>query len=431
MPLAPFCYNLSSYPPPVSSTSKGVFLKKTGILLILIATAGWVSCGGGGGKSKPRLNLTFLAKRAFVTNSSTSNGAGVVSIIDATKDLFGNHAITVSPGANVIATSIPGKVSVVSSKTTAQVAVIDNVLESVKATISLPAATESMAVVPGGNFAFAVVHNTNSIEILDLSNGVLCTTLTTTCRGPITVNATTKLILSGDGKKLLVFSDNPTTADSVYVIDAVAATGITGLGFVPTPLPGFDRAVNAVFASDNVTAYVMNCGPECGGTTAGVRVLNTSTNTLGAVTSTSVPATVGALDGSNLYVAGTVSPGVANGGQVTKLNATTLASVSSANIAPGTHDTMAVQSGKVFVGSRACTLAIPPNQGCLAIFDGTNAVTTGIPGDVTGMQAISSRSVVYVIIGGELQIYDANTSALQSQQLDLIGHPEQVVQVDP
>jgi hypothetical protein len=50
---------------------------------------------------------------------------------------------------------------------------------------------------------------------------------------------------------------------------------------------------------------------------------------------------------------------------------------------------------------------------------------------VTGMQAISNRSVVYVIVGGELRIYDANTSAPQSQQLDIIGHAEQVVQVDP
>jgi len=33
--------------------------------------------------------------------------------------------------------------------------------------------------------------------------------------------------------------------------------------------------------------------------------------------------------------------------------------------------------------------------------------------------------------GGELRIYDANTSALQSQQLDIIGHAEQVVLVDP
>ena len=31
----------------------------------------------------------------------------------------------------------------------------------------------------------------------------------------------------------------------------------------------FDRPVKAVFSADGSTAYVLNCGPECGGTTAG------------------------------------------------------------------------------------------------------------------------------------------------------------------
>jgi hypothetical protein len=418
-------------------------LKKIGILLVLTATAGWVSCGGGG-SSKPTTNQTFLAKRAFITNSSTTNGAAVVSIIDALKDLFGNHAITVAPGTNVIATTIPGKVSVVSSKTTNQVAIIDNTLEAVRATISLPAETESMAVTPDGKFAFAAVHNTNTVEVIDLSNSVLCTTLTTTCRGPITISAPTKVVLSGDGKTLLAFSDNPTAADSVVVIDATQATSTTGITTPIVPVNGFHKAVNGVFASDNVTAYIMNCGEECGGAagTAGVQVLQTTaatnTGTLGSASAT-VPATVAALDSGNLYVAGTApptppgSPVVLNSGRITKLNATTLAPVGSGDVLPpGYHDTIAVQSGKVFVGSKACTVTSGSNQSCLGIFDGTHTVISSVyEGDVTGMQAISGRSVVYVIIGGELRIYDANTSAPQTQQLDIIGHAEQVVQVDP
>jgi len=428
----------------------GVPLKKTGILFVLIAAAGWVSCGGGG-SSTPQRRQTFLPKRAFLTNSSTTNGAGVVSILDVVKDVFGNNVLTVSPGTNVIATTIPGKVSVTASKTTAQVAVIDNNLELVRGFVSLPSETESMAVTPDGRFAFAAVHNTNSIEIIDMAGVKLCTTQTTTCKGPITVNAPTKIVLSGDGKTLLAFSDNPGTADSVYVIDAAAAVSTGGLGVTPIPVAGFHRAVNAVFASDNVTAYVMNCGFECGDGigTEGVQVLNTTaatnTGTLGSA-SASAPATVGVLDGGNLFVAGTkeTGQGAMNGGLVTKLNASTLALGASASIAPGIHDTMTVQAGKVFVGSRNCSLAQPPspplipNQGCLAIWDGNaNLVIAGLsdpfglPGDVTGMQAISNRSVVYVIVGGELQIYDANTSALQSQQLDIVGHAEQVVQVDP
>ena len=416
-------------------------MKKSALLFVLLASASWVSCGGGG-SSKPQLNLTFLAKRAFITNSSTTNNAAVVSIIDAIKDFFGNHAITVAPGTNVIATTIPGKISVVSSRTTFQVAIIDNGLEGVRSTLSLPAETESMAVTPDGGWAFAAVHNTNTIEVMDLSNARLCSNVTTNCKGPIVVNAPTKIVLSGDGKTLLAFSDNSTAADSVYVIDAVAAVSSGGISGPVTPVPGFHKAVSAVFASDNTTAYVMNCGEECGDLagTAGVQVLHTTaatnTGTLGAA-SASIPATVAALDGGNLYVAGTAVQGAMNGGKVTKLNASTLAPIgSSVSIAPGIHDTMTVQAGKVFVGSRSCTLSAPPNQGCLAIWDGNSSpvitgLANGIAVDVTGMQAISGRSVVYVIAGGELLIYDANTSAPQSQQLDIIGHAEQVVQVDP
>jgi len=352
--------------------------------------------------------------------------------------------MTVAPGTNVIATSISGQVSVASSKISNQVAIIDNVLEGVKGSVSLPAETESMAVTPEGKFAFAAVHNTNSIEILDLSNSALCTTLTTTCRGPITVSAPTKIVLSGDGKTLLAFSSDPNTGNSsanintVAIIDVATATSTTGPG-TPKFVGGFDHAVTAVFNTDNVNAFVMNCGSECGGGTPGVQILNTAgSGSLGAAV-TGVPATVGALDSGNLYVAGTAAQGAMNGGKVTKLNASTLATIGTpASIAPGIHDTMVVQAGKAFVGSRACTLAPPPppalpppNQPCLAIFDGTNAVLTGIAGDVTGMQAITDRSMVYVIIGGELQIYDANTSALQTQQLDIVGHAEQVVLVDP
>jgi hypothetical protein len=35
----------------------------------------------------------------------------------------------------------------------------------------------------------------------------------------------------------------------------------------------FDRPVKAVFSADGSTAYVLNCGPECGGTTASVSLL--------------------------------------------------------------------------------------------------------------------------------------------------------------
>ena len=44
--------------------------------------------------------------------------------------------------------------------------------------------------------------------------------------------------------------------------------------FCVVPVPGtFDRPSDVVFSLDGTTAYVLDCGPECGGTTAGVTFL--------------------------------------------------------------------------------------------------------------------------------------------------------------
>jgi hypothetical protein len=51
-------------------------------------------------------------------------------------------------------------------------------------------------------------------------------------------------------------------------------------------------------------------------------------------------------------------------------------------------------------------------------------------GDVTGIQPIATRSVVYVVQDGELQIYDTSTDKLQSTQVDIRGQAQDVKLVD-
>ena len=62
-------------------------------------------------------------------------------------------------------------------------------------------------------------------------------------------------------------------------------------------------------------------------------------------------------------------------------------------------------------------------RGCLSIFD-TNTLAVVVPpelGDVTGLQAIPGRHVVYVAQNGEIWIYDTTTDALQTTQINIIG----------
>ena len=84
------------------------------------------------------------------------------------------------------------------------------------------------------------------------------------------------------------------------------------------PVPGtYDRPTTAYFSLDGTTAYVLNCGPECGGTTASISYLTQGALTLDVIpTSTPYPspvtanvlvpggATTAIADGTTLYVAG-------------------------------------------------------------------------------------------------------------------------------
>jgi hypothetical protein len=95
---------------------------------------------------------------------------------------------------------------------------------------------------------------------------------------------------------------------------------------------------------------------------------------------------------------------------------------------------------QLYIGARTCTnINVPASgsspgevRGCLSILD-TGKSSVVIPpatGDVTGIQAISRRSVVYVVQGGALQIYDTTTNQLQKTQVNIVGQAIAVLQID-
>ena len=104
-------------------------------------------------------------------------------------------------------------------------------------------------------------------------------------------------------------------------------------------------------------------------------------------------------------------------------------------ITDGYHSRMEMGSGgQLFIGARTCTNINTSSEvrGCLSIFN-TSTSNVVIPpdnGDVTGLQAIANRNVVYVVQGGELRIYDTTTDKLQSTQIDISGQAIDVKEVD-
>jgi DNA-binding beta-propeller fold protein YncE len=217
--------------------------------------------------------------------------------------------------------------------------------------------------------------------------------------------------------KVLAFADN---SDSVFVIDTTAKTA--------TAVPGFDRPVGAVFTSDDTKAYILNCGPECGGTTASVTLFDTSNNSLGANIPVSA-GTVGLIDGGKLFVAGTAN----NVGQLDVIDTgTNTRTQSGIAITNGFHSSMVMASGtNLYIGAQDCT-----NQanGCLSILPSgaTQAIQSPTPGSVFGMQSLPTRNLVYVSIGGELVIYDTTTNKPRtSNQFDVVGFAGDVKQINP
>ena len=232
------------------------------------------------------------------------------------------------------------------------------------------------------------------------------------------------IALSPNGQFLLIFADN---SDSVFLVDTTATTP------APMEIPGFARPINAFFSSDGNTAYVLNCGPECGSSgPASVTQLNLTAMTLGA----SVPvggASVGLLNGSTLYVAGSpVPPGTTSTYDAVNVSNMTRITTNSVPIGDGFHTTMALAANnKLYIGANSCSNTV---TGCLSVVDvSTNTADAPLPprGAITSLLAVPNRNVMYTVEGGLLHIYDTTNDMLQGTQLTFTGALYSVVQVDP
>ena len=419
-------------------------MRRIALFVIIIVACFLIGCGGGNSSSSSSSgSVSKIAKRAFVSNQAVS----AIEIVDASKDTLPLNSTTQLPFA-ISAGSAPTlmiettdkKDTIVYGSGGNTLSVIDNTKETVSNTVILANPTESFAISQDDRFLFVAERNTiatgqtlsGAVEVFDLNNVSLGATV-------VYVPGARQLVLSHNGSTLLVFSDDPTLVgttpvpnnSNVFFIN----TANTAAG--ATPVPGFDHPIFAVFTSDDSTAYVLNCGPECGGTTAGVAAVAVGTHAITATTSSPVPARTALLSGTTLYVAGTTSAG----GQLTVLNAGTLAPIVAGIAIPdGIHDRINLGSnGKLFIGARACSNI---TQGCLAIYDTTTNPTTAVihppltgssgnlPADITAIEPIPNRNVVYVCEGGELNIYNTTTSTLQTNPaIDIVGKAIDVKEV--
>jgi hypothetical protein len=397
----------------------------------IVLCTGLISCGGY--KNPNTQNRSGLTFRAFISNpvnpSPSGGGFPGLDIMDANKDMLSPFEVSLSgavASSGMMVESPKRDRTVVYSATgtdssNSTLGIVDNATESATSSVALPGPTESMFVASDNNTLFAAIpgatitgQSPGAVVRVSLPSAAVTAT--------IPVAGARFVIPSPSGNQILVISDSANTV-------TVLAPALIATGNAPTPVVTnspttfFDRPVWAVFSSDGSTAYVMNCGPECGGTgtTASIAVVDMTQTTPAVTSDVPVPggATTALLSGGNLYVAGTPSSAGVDC-QANLCGVLTVFPGANLSVAPtqfaitdGYHDNLVMApNNQLFIASRTCTNVIASGptlgRGCLSVLNtgGGTVYPTAQNGDVTGIQPILNRTVVYVCEGGAFAIYD-------------------------
>ena len=251
--------------------------------------------------------------------------------------------------------------------------------------------------------------------------------------------------------------------------DAVDSTGNS----YGTPLV-FDRPVKAVFSPDGSTAYVLNCGIECGGSTSSISVVpvapiifstgqrsgslpsNSALHANCASTPNANSCTLAIPGGSSnalvatstMYVVGQqLHPDGLFGGNLTLVNlaasgSSTISAGGPISISDGTPGgpsrMILADDNTLWIGMTKCNAGERFNTGkpygCLTMFNtSNNAVTMLEPflGDLTGIAAVTGLHKVYVAQGGQVYIYQtADGSSINNQYVTVTGTASDVAFMD-
>ena len=425
------------------------------LVLGLCAALGITSCGGGGSTSK----VSGLPERVLASQGVTTNTVfGGLVIINGTNDTIARIApigagtspgiMAISPSRSIVAAFDSSSNSVFAVDTTKETDIGSG-------GVRLPGPTSSFIVPTSNQIGYAAVPSATvtgyafvgAIEQMNFPSSSFST---------IAVNNAQTVVSNSTGTQLLVFSVD---SDSMTVLNPLAAVPPVDVSCYTNPpngvctiVPGFDRPVYAVI--NNNTAYVLNCGPQCGGKQASVMFFDLPSLTI----TKTVPvdaATFAVLNNSTLYVAGTSPTNHACTGQPTAatscgrldivdVNAGKV--VGSAVITDGYHTRMDYNVyNQLFIGSQDCTNIGNVNnpvgevRGCLSIFNATNGSVIVPPdnGNVGGFQGFTSRTIEYVAQDGNLRVYSTvndqlyiNADFVPNGTIDVVGYVGDVKAID-
>lgn len=245
---------------------------------------------------------------------------------------------------------------------------------------------------------------------------------------------------------------------------------------LPTGPPGtYDEPTNVYYSLDGTTAYVLNCGPECGGKTASVTVLQQGPLNENVIPSSpvqpnpqiaNVPVPGGVTDalsdGTTLYLAGQqLQPDGLFAGYLSTMNQATNTITGKYPISDGTHSKMLfADNNTLWIGSQFCATGerakLGGNYNCLTMVALGGAtlsprilpnVTPGSPtavvpypnqnynqyyyGSLTGICWVQNFNKVYTAYGGQVHIFSTvDGSEIDNQYVAVQGTALDVAYMD-
>ena len=328
--------------------------------------------------------------------------------------------------------------------------------EKQSTTLTLPGASSSVFISRDERYLFAANQTAHTLTVQDRVVGRSYS---------LNLPNVFRVSTNSSGSAALAFVQDSNQIYSVYKLQTNQATPTNAVDCEPQnvpvycvlPVPGiFDRPTKAVFSADGSTAYVLNCGPECGGVQASVSFLPVAGIIIqsGAPVPPGAPTTVSA----TIPVPGGVTNAIANanllylsgqqlqadgyfGGYLSILDTNAKKVTGSYSIADGSHTKMLFgDDNTLWVGSLLCTqgeryhLGATTDLGCLTMFNtATNSVTMidSYKGDATGIAAVVSLHKVYTAEGGQVYIYSTvDGKALDNTQVTVVGTAYDVAYMD-
>ena len=420
-----------------------------------------------------------LQQRVLATYTGTGTSGGGAQILDGLRDIRSNVQNTITSfhisgySGNVPTTILnfpEQQAGYILDTSTGALAAVNYAKESSSGTIaSFLASPPSVGASPDGARFIGATASSGQL-IVSAGGGTYPLSLPNVYRVFINAGDTTILAMTRNSNALYRVIQLPNTGTQTNPPGAIDCEPLINPVYCVVPVAGsYDRPINTYFSLDGSTVYVLNCGPECGGTTASVSVLQAAAltynniptvdplssgatspmQTLAVANPIPIPGGVtdAISDGTTLYLAGQslFSPAASGAlgstpradglftGYLTLLNQTSLVPSNPLPISDGTHSHMILaDNGTLWIGSTQCASgerhATGQNYNCLTMVNLTTTPTaTVIPsltpggattvaypntngnlyfyGDLTGICWVQTFNKVYTAYGGQIHVF--------------------------